>query len=109
VSYQPLRVALVFSINQPTKTGFPRPSPVVLVDGRDLFGIIEDGGGIFRLGNTFHKLPPRPIIRDALITLAIEEMARSMTSASETSAVAIRRTASQQLAQMAKRELEQLW
>lgn len=73
-----------------------------------LLGIIEDGGGVFRLGKTLQRLPPRPIIRDSLIVLAVEEMARSMTPSSKTSALAIQRTALQQLGEIAKRELEKL-
>jgi hypothetical protein len=37
-----------------------------------LFGVIEDGGGIVRIGNTLVKLPPRPLIRELLAVLAAE-------------------------------------
>jgi hypothetical protein len=73
-----------------------------------LLGIIEDGGGVFVLGKGVHRLPPRPIIRDALILLAVEDMARSMSPDSRTSSLSIRRTALQQLAEVAKRGIEKL-
>jgi hypothetical protein len=37
-----------------------------------LLGIIEDGGGVFRVGNTLHRLPPPgPILRGLLIISAL--------------------------------------
>ena len=37
-----------------------------------LLGIIEDGGGVFRVGKTLHRLPPPgPILRDLLIISAL--------------------------------------
>jgi hypothetical protein len=37
-----------------------------------LIGVIEDGGGIVRIGSQFVKLPPRPLITELLAVLAAE-------------------------------------
>lgn len=73
-----------------------------------LVGVIEDGGGVVRLGKRFVKLPPRPLVRDLLVALVIENLAQSMSEDSETNARAIRRTALQQIAQIALREVNRL-
>jgi hypothetical protein len=73
-----------------------------------LIGVIEDGGGLVRLGKAFIKLPPRPLIRDLLAALVIENVAQSMSPASHSSSLAIRRTALQQIAEIALREANQL-
>ncbi len=73
-----------------------------------LVGVIGDGGGIVRLGKRFVKVPPRPLVRDLLAALVIEDVAHSMSPESEESAKAIQRTALQQIAQIARRELGRL-
>jgi hypothetical protein len=73
-----------------------------------LYGIIEDGGGIVRLGKHFMKLPPRPLIRDLLAALVIDNVAQSMSKESVANSRAIRRAALQQIAEIALREVGQL-
>lgn len=73
-----------------------------------LVGVIEDGGGLVRIGKRFVKLPPRPLIRDLLTALVIENLAQSMSENSEVSSKAIRRTALQQIAQIALNEVNRL-
>ena len=73
-----------------------------------LIGVLEDGGGLVRLGKKIIKLPPRPLIRDLLVALLAEDMAHSMSEGSEVSSRAIRRTALQQIAQIALREADSL-
>jgi hypothetical protein len=83
--------------------------PPVMAD--ILFGVIQDGGGVIRLGKRLIKVPPRPVIREILAALAIEDLARDMSEGSErgeASARAIRRTALEQVARLALRELDQL-
>ena len=59
-----------------------------------LFGVIQDGGGVVRIGNRLVKVPPRPWIRDLLAALAIEDIAGSM---SEVSGRAIRQASLEQM------------
>ena len=73
-----------------------------------LIGVIEDGGGLVRLGKAFIKLPPRPLIRDLLAALVIDNMAQSMSPASRSNSRVIRRAALQQIAEIALREANQL-
>jgi hypothetical protein len=73
-----------------------------------LIGVIEDGGGLVRFGKVFIRLPPRPLIRDLLAALVIDNVAQSMSPASQTNSNAIRRTTLQQIAEIALREARQL-
>ena len=73
-----------------------------------LIGVIEDGGGVVRLGKRFVKLPPQPLVRDLLVALVIDNLAQSMSEDSEMNARAIRQTAWQQIAQIALREVDRL-
>jgi len=58
-----------------------------------LFGVIQDGGGVVRIGRRLVKVPPRPLIRDLIAALASEELAHSMSPESTTNARGIRRVA----------------
>ncbi len=70
--------------------------------------MIEDGGGLIRLGKRLIKLPPRPLTRDLLAALVIYDVAQSMSDDSQANARVIRRTALQQMAEIALRELERV-
>ncbi len=73
-----------------------------------LVGVIQDGGGLVRLGKRFVKLPPRPLVRDILAALVAEDVASSMSEDSAQSSREIRRTALREIAAIALREAEQL-
>jgi len=73
-----------------------------------LWGLIEDGGGVVRLGKHFTNLPSRPLIRDLLAALVIDSVAQSMSKESGANSRAIRRAALQQIAAIALRAADQL-
>jgi hypothetical protein len=73
-----------------------------------LIGVIDDGGGVVRIGKRFVPIPPRPLVRDILAALVIDGLAQSMSKQSAGSAREIRRTALQQIVEIAGRELRQL-
>ncbi len=68
-----------------------------------LFGVIQDGGGVVRIGKRLVKVPPRPWIRDLLAALVIEDIAGSM---SETSGRAIRQASLEQMERIVRQERE---
>jgi len=73
-----------------------------------LFGNIQDGGGVFRIGRRLVKVPPRPLIRDLVAALASEDLAHSMSPRSTTNARAIRRVAGA-LPVLGAEALNRLW
>ncbi|MEO7271400.1 MAG: hypothetical protein ABIX28_07290 [Vicinamibacterales bacterium] len=73
-----------------------------------LIGVIEDGGGVIRLGGRLIKLGPRPLTRDILAALVVNDVAQTMSDDSEANSRAIRRAALQQIADIALREVQQL-
>ena len=73
-----------------------------------LISVIEDGGGLVRLGKKIIKLPPRPLTRDVLVALVAGDVAQSMSEGSEANSRAILRAALQQVAQIALREVDRL-
>lgn len=70
-----------------------------------LFGILEDGGGVVRVGGRLVRIPPRQPAADVLAGLAIAEITESM---SPEASREIRRTTMQQLAAAIARALDQM-
>jgi hypothetical protein len=70
-----------------------------------LFGIIQDGGGIIRVGGHLHPVPPSPPIRDLFVMTVMDDLAHSM---SPDRTRAIRRTLMQQIMQIAEEQLKQI-
>lgn len=64
--------------------------------------IIEDGGGMFRIGEQFIALPASRLARDVLAALAIEHISSSMTTESRT---AMRRAVLEAIVTAARREI----
>jgi hypothetical protein len=85
--------------SSPPSLGLPNVPPLV---GEVLFGIIQDGGGLFRVGNQVHVIPPRPVLREILVGLAIYGLADAL---GDESRRAIQRTVLEQIAAIATREL----
>jgi hypothetical protein len=56
----------------------PNFSDVPPLVGRVLFGILGDGGGIFRVGNQIFRIPPESPYRGILTSLAVANLAESM-------------------------------
>jgi hypothetical protein len=73
-----------------------------------LHGVIEDGGGLVRLGKQIIKIPPRPLNRDVIAALVVDDVAQSMSEGSELNVRAIRKAALQQIAEIALREIDRL-
>jgi hypothetical protein len=73
-----------------------------------LVKVIEDGGAVIRLGTGVIKISPRSFVTDILIALVAADVVGSMSKDSEGNAKAVRRTALQQVAQIALREVERL-
>jgi hypothetical protein len=73
-----------------------------------LIGMIDDGGGVVRLGKRIIKIPPRPLIRDLLALLVVDDASQSMSEESNANSRAIRRAALQEIATIAMREVERL-
>ena len=73
-----------------------------------LIGVLEDGGGLVRLGKKIIKIPPRPLTRDIFAALAAADLAQSMSKESEINSRAILRTSLQQIASMVLREVDRL-
>ncbi len=59
----------------PPKEGGPDLPPLV---ADVLFGVLGDGGGVIRVGGRLIRVPPYPPIRDLLVAIAVDEVARSM-------------------------------
>jgi hypothetical protein len=70
-----------------------------------LFGVIQDGGGVVRVGGRLVKIPPHQPAVDVLAGLAIDQIAQSM---SPESAREIRRTTLQQMRNVIVRALEEI-
>jgi hypothetical protein len=68
-----------------------------------IFGVIEDGGGLVRVGPTIVKIPPRPFGRDLLVALAMYELAGAMSS---TATQVVRRAIAEEMKAVIARELE---
>jgi hypothetical protein len=68
-----------------------------------LFGVLGDGGGIVRIGNKLHRIPPHEPAIDILKALAVIELAQSM---SDEHARAVTRTALEEIGRIAQREAE---
>jgi hypothetical protein len=73
-----------------------------------LIGVLEDGGGLVRLGKKIIKIPPRPLTRDVFVALVAADIAQSMSEGSEVNSRAILRTTLQQIASLALREVDRL-
>jgi hypothetical protein len=73
-----------------------------------LVGVLEDGGGLVRLGKRIFKIPPRPLIRDILAALVIEDVAQEISGSSAASSAQIRATALRQIAEIANRAADGL-
>jgi hypothetical protein len=73
-----------------------------------LIGVIEDGGGVVRIGKRIFKIPPRPLIRDILAALVIDDVAQEMSRSSAASSAEIRATALRQIADIANRAADGL-
>ena len=73
-----------------------------------LIGVLEDGGGLVRLGNKIIKIPPRPVTRDVFVALVAGDIAQSMSESSAVNSRAILRTTLQQIASLALREVDRL-
>ena len=67
-----------------------------------IFGVIDDGGGLVRIGSTIVKIPPRPLARDLLVALAIYDLAGAMSS---TATQAVRRAVVEEMKAVIAREL----
>lgn len=85
----------------PSDQGFKVPQEVTDA----LFGVLQDGGGIIRVGGRLHYVPPRSPLRDLLIITVLDELARSM---SAERSVPVRRALMEQLRQLADEQLQQL-
>jgi hypothetical protein len=70
-----------------------------------LFGVIQDGGGVVRVGGRLVRIPPRQPAKDILAGLAIDEIAQGM---SADAGREIRRTTFQQIATVVGRALKRL-
>jgi len=66
-----------------------------------LVGVLEDGGGIVRVGGRIIKIPPRPLIRDILAALVVEDVAQGMSPAAAANSAEIRAIALRQIAAIA--------
>jgi hypothetical protein len=73
-----------------------------------LLGVLGDGGGIVRLGKRIIKIPSRSLFRDHMVALAINASAGLMSEESAVNSRAIQRTALQQIASIALREVSKL-
>jgi hypothetical protein len=73
-----------------------------------VIGVIEDGGGLIRLGKRIIKVPLRPLFRDLIVALLAGELTESMSQESEVNSRAIKRGALQQIAQIALRKVDRL-
>ena len=70
-----------------------------------LFGVIQDGGGVIRVGGRLVKIPPRQPASDLLAGLAIDQIAQTM---SPESAREIRRTTLQQMSSVIARAIQSI-
>lgn len=68
-----------------------------------LFGVIQDGGGVVRMGGRLVKIPPHQPALDLLAGLAIDQIAQAM---SPDSAREIRRTTLRQMRDVITRAIE---
>lgn len=73
-----------------------------------LIRVIEDGGGLVRLGNKIIKITPRSFTSDILVALLAADIGELMSEESDGNSKAIRRAALQQVAQIAIREVDRL-
>jgi hypothetical protein len=85
------------SLGSPHQTNPKVPQLV----GEVLFGVIQDGGGIVRIGDQFVRIPPRPLAKDLLAGLALYSLAQEGKKDK-----AIQRVLLEQIVERAKRELE---
>lgn len=70
-----------------------------------LFGVIQDGGGIVRIGGRLHRVPPTPPIRDLLVSVVLHDVAGAMSSPHSQ---AVRRTVLEGIVHIAQEELQRL-
>ena len=84
---------------RPSRRGQP---DLPLLVAETLFGVLQDGGGVVRVGKHLLKIPPGPLAQDLLVGLAVYDFAQHMSAESRRS---IQRTVLKEISAVALREL----